>query len=87
MFEHTLKTWTEKQKNDPHLNVSLSKEEFNVLQCILDDSITLIKRIKTASLKNIFIEQDLHGYATQAFSNLEEISVNGKLFEVIQVIY
>jgi diacylglycerol kinase (ATP) len=44
VFEHTLKTWSEKQKNDPHLNVSLSKEEFNVLQSIIDDSITLIKR-------------------------------------------
>ena len=40
-------------------------------------------RIKTASLRNINIEQDLYGYAIQASSNLEEISVNGKLLEVI----
>ncbi len=44
VFEHTLKTWSEKQKNDPHLNASLSKDEFVALQNILDDSITLIKR-------------------------------------------
>jgi hypothetical protein len=30
----------------------------------------------------MYIEQDLYGYATQASSNLEEISVNGKIFEV-----
>lgn len=81
VFEQTLKTWSEKQKNDPHLSVSLNKEEFSVLQGILDDSITLIKRIKTASLKNAYVEQDLYGYATQASSNLDEICVNGKIFE------
>lgn len=44
VFEHTLKTWSEKQKNDPHIGSSLTKEEFNALQSIVDDSITLIKR-------------------------------------------
>ena len=87
VFEQTLKTWSEKQKNDPHLSVSLNKEEFSVLQGILDDSITLIKRIKTASLKNAYVEQDLYGYATQASSNLDEICVNGKIFEVRVVFY
>ena len=43
VFEHTLKTWSEKQKNDAN-STSVSKEELSVLQCILDDSITLIKR-------------------------------------------
>jgi hypothetical protein len=81
VFEHTLKTWSEKQKNDPSLSMSLNKEEFTALQHILDDSITLIKRIKTASLKNGDIEQDLYGYATQASSNLDEICVNGRIIE------
>ena len=39
-------------------------------------------RIKTASLRNCHIEQDLCGYANQAQSNLEEISINGKILEV-----
>lgn len=81
VFEHTLKTWSEKQKNDPSLSMSLNKDEFNTLQYILDDSITLIKRIKTASLKNAYIEQDLYGYATQASSNLDEICINGRIIE------
>jgi hypothetical protein len=43
-------------------------------------------RIKTASLRNCHIEQDLQGYANQASSNLEEISINGKILEVSQVL-
>jgi hypothetical protein len=77
-----LKSWSEKQKNDPHLSATLTKEEYSALQLLIDDSITLIKRIKTASLRNIYIEQDLCGYATQASCNLDEISVNGKILEV-----
>ena len=44
VFEHSLKIWSEKQK-DPHLNSALTKEEFAALQCIVDDAATLIKRL------------------------------------------
>ncbi|CAF0782721.1 unnamed protein product [Brachionus calyciflorus] len=77
IFEHTLKTWSEKQKNDPQM----SKDELIALQRILDDASSLIKRIKTASLRNVLIEQDLNGYAIQAASNLSSICFNGKLDE------
>ena len=83
MFEHTLKTWSEKQKNDSNFLVSLSKEELDALQTVVDKATSLIKRIKTASLRNSPIEHDLSGYATQASSNLEAITLNGKLSEVI----
>lgn len=43
VFEHSLKIWSEKQK-DPHLNAALTKEEFLVLQSCVDDAATLIKR-------------------------------------------
>lgn len=82
VFEHTLKTWSEKQKHDPHLSSAMTKEEFAVLQSIVNDAISLIKRVKTASLRNVHIEQDLYGYANQASSNLEEINFNGKIDEV-----
>ncbi len=95
VFEQTLKTWSEKQSKNDFLSVSgvsggntvisnalgLNKDELSVLQNILDASITLIKRIKTASLKNVYIEQDLYGYATQASSNLDEICINGRIIE------
>ena len=81
VFEQTLKTWSEKQKNDPMIS-SLGKEEFVALQAVVDSSATLIKRIKTASLRNACIEQDLYGYANQVSSNLDEISMSGKVLEV-----
>ena len=49
VFEHSLKIWSEKQK-DPHLNAALTKEEFAVLQCIVDDAATLIKRYDTKKI-------------------------------------
>ncbi len=96
VFEQTLKTWSEKQSKNDLVGLGgggassaggsvsalgLNKEELSVLQNILDASITLIKRIKTASLKNAYIEQDLYGYATQAGSNLDEICINGRIIE------
>ena len=81
IFEHMLKTWSEKQKSDPQMGTDMAKDELQSLQRIVDDANCLIKRIKTASLRNAFIEQDLNGYATQAGSNLEAICVNGKIDE------
>lgn len=81
-FEQTLKLWSEKQKNDPIVS-NLGKEEMAKIQGIIDAAITLIKRVKIASLRNAIIEQDLGGYANQASSNLDQISVAGKLKEVI----
>lgn len=43
VFEQTLKTWSEKQKNDPMIG-SLTKEEFAALQAVVDSAATLIKR-------------------------------------------
>ncbi len=85
VFEQTLKTWSEKQKNDPTVSF-LNKEEITALQVVVDSSATLIKRIKTASLRNACIEQDLYGYCNQVSSNLDEISMSGKVLEVIIIL-
>jgi diacylglycerol kinase (ATP) len=85
VFEQTLKTWSEKQKNDPTISF-LNKEEITALQVVVDSSATLIKRIKTASLRNACIEQDLYGYCNQVSSNLDEISMSGKVLEVIIIL-
>jgi hypothetical protein len=54
VFEHSLKIWSEKQK-DPHLNSALTKEEFAALQSIVDDAATLIKRYYKLKVNNQFI--------------------------------
>jgi diacylglycerol kinase (ATP) len=51
VFEHSLKIWSEKQK-DPHLNSALTKEEFAALQSIVDDAATLIKRYYKLKVNN-----------------------------------
>eukprot|EP00105_Crassostrea_gigas_P007587 XP_011421888.1 PREDICTED: diacylglycerol kinase delta isoform X3 [Crassostrea gigas] len=86
VFENTLKSWSEKQKEiersvSPQ-PTSLSEEESLVLQNFVEVASTLIKGVKIASLKYSAVEQELFPLATQASEYMDRLFPAGKLAEV-----
>uniref|UniRef100_A0A8W8IX28 SAM domain-containing protein n=1 Tax=Magallana gigas TaxID=29159 RepID=A0A8W8IX28_MAGGI len=85
VFENTLKSWSEKQKEiersvSPQ-PTSLSEEESLVLQNFVEVASTLIKGVKIASLKYSAVEQELFPLATQASEYMDRLFPAGKLAE------
>ncbi|XP_056006350.1 diacylglycerol kinase delta-like isoform X7 [Ostrea edulis] len=85
VFENTLKSWSEKQKEiersvSPQ-PTSLSEEESLVLQNFVEVASALIKCVKIASLNYSAVEQELFPLATQASEYMDRLFPAGKLAE------
>ncbi|XP_078312935.1 diacylglycerol kinase delta-like isoform X5 [Crassostrea virginica] len=86
VFENTLKSWSEKQKEiersvSPQ-PTSLSEEESVVLQNFVEVASALIKCVKIASLNYSAVEQELFPLATQASEYMDRLFPAGKLAEM-----
>ncbi|XP_062576598.1 diacylglycerol kinase delta-like [Saccostrea cucullata] len=86
VFENTLKSWSEKQKEiersvSPQ-PTSLSEEESLVLQNFVEVASSLIKCVKIASLNYSAVEQELFPLATQASEYMDRLFPAGKLAEM-----
>ncbi|XP_056006345.1 diacylglycerol kinase delta-like isoform X3 [Ostrea edulis] len=86
VFENTLKSWSEKQKEiersvSPQ-PTSLSEEESLVLQNFVEVASALIKCVKIASLNYSAVEQELFPLATQASEYMDRLFPAGKLAEL-----